>query len=67
MYYFNIIIVLWSEAGLQREVMMHDRWREETYTGFWWRNLKEIHHLEHLGTDWRMILKWILIQHSSRA
>ena len=29
------------------------------YTGFWWRNLRERLHLEDLGIDDRIILKWI--------
>jgi hypothetical protein len=33
--------------------------RGEVYTGFWWRVLKEGDHLEDLGIDRRMILKWI--------
>ena len=35
------------------------RGRGEVYTGFWCGNLKEREHLENLGVDWRIILKWI--------
>jgi len=34
--------------------------RREMHTGFWWGNLKERYHLEDLGIDRRIILKWIL-------
>jgi len=40
-------------CGMRRE-------REEMHRGFWWRNLREGDHLEYLGIDVRMILKWIL-------
>jgi hypothetical protein len=33
--------------------------RVEVYTGLWWGNLKERDHLEDVGIDWRIILKWI--------
>jgi hypothetical protein len=29
------------------------------HTGFWWGNLREGDHLEDLGFDGRVILKWI--------
>ena len=29
------------------------------YTGFWWGNLSEREHLEDLGVDGRIILRWI--------
>jgi len=32
----------------------------ETYTGFWWENLREREHLENPGVDGRIILRWIL-------
>jgi hypothetical protein len=31
----------------------------EVHTGFWWRDLRERDHLEDLGVDGRIILKWI--------
>jgi hypothetical protein len=31
----------------------------EVYTGFMWGNLRERDHLEDLGVDGRIILKWI--------
>jgi hypothetical protein len=30
------------------------------HTGFWWGNLKGRNHLENLGVDGRIILKWVL-------
>jgi len=37
-------------------------WRScggEGYTGFWWGNLKDRHHLEDPGVDGRIILRWV--------
>jgi hypothetical protein len=31
----------------------------EVHTGFWWGDLRQIYHLEDLGIDGRIILKWI--------
>jgi hypothetical protein len=31
----------------------------ELRTGFWWENLRKGDHLEDLGVDERIILKWI--------
>ena len=42
-----------------------DRWagnvcgRGEMHTGFWWGDLRERDHLEEIGLDGRIILKWI--------
>jgi len=33
--------------------------RVDAFTGFWWRNLREIHHLGDPGIDQRMILRSI--------
>jgi len=32
--------------------------RGEVHTGFWWGNLRERDHLEDLGVDRRIILRW---------
>ena len=32
---------------------------EESYTGFWRGNLREIDHLEDIGVDGKIILGWI--------
>jgi hypothetical protein len=35
-------------------------WRAgEVHTGFWWGDLTEGNHLENLGIDGRIIVKWI--------
>ena len=39
--------------------MWHVRKRKMP-TGFWWEILKKRDHLEHLGLDRRIILKWLL-------
>jgi hypothetical protein len=31
----------------------------EVYAGFWWGNLRERDHLEDLGVDGRIILRWV--------
>jgi len=31
----------------------------EVLTGFWWGNLRERDHMEDLGVDGRVILRWI--------
>jgi hypothetical protein len=39
--------------------MWHVWRRGEMHTGFWRRNLRERDHLEDIGVDVRIILKWI--------
>jgi len=36
------------------------------YTGFWLEHLKKRNHLENLGTDGSIILKWILKRRGKR-
>ena len=31
----------------------------EVYTWFWWEDIKERNHLEDLGLDVKLILKWV--------
>jgi hypothetical protein len=31
----------------------------EVHAGFWWGNLEEIDHLQDIGIDGRLILRWI--------
>ena len=33
--------------------------RGEVYPGFWWGNMRERDHLEGVGVDGRIILRWI--------
>jgi len=43
------------------------RGREDLYTEFWWANLREIDHLEDLGVDGKIILRWIFRKWDVRA
>jgi hypothetical protein len=42
-------------------------WGEVVNKGVWWQNLKERGHLEDLGVDERIILKWIFKKYDSRV
>jgi hypothetical protein len=53
---FNLLL----SAGRMSWQGMWRLWgRREMHTGFWWGNLKFRDHLENLGVDGRIILKWI--------
>jgi hypothetical protein len=39
--------------------MWHVWGKGEVNTGFWWGDLRERDHLEDLGADRRIVLKWI--------
>jgi hypothetical protein len=43
-----------------RQGMWHIRWRGEVHAEILWGNIREIDHLEHLGINVSVILKWIL-------
>jgi hypothetical protein len=43
-----------------RQGMWHIRRRGEVHTEILWGNVRERDHLEHLGINVRVILKWIL-------
>ena len=52
---------LYSSLNIVRVVKSRTlRWAghvaRETYTGFWWGNLKEREHLGDPGVDWRILL-----------
>jgi len=40
--------------------------RGEVHAGFWWRNLREINHLEDPGVDGRIILRLIFSKWGGR-
>lgn len=48
----------WSHR--RGEIMWHVWWIEVLYVGFRWGNLREIHHLEDLGVEGRIILQLVL-------
>jgi len=41
--------------------------RREMHTGSWWRNLTVRHHLEELGNNGSIILKWIQNKHGGKV
>jgi len=41
--------------------------RVEVHAGFWWGNPREGDHLEELGVDGRIVLKWILHKWNGEA
>jgi len=40
--------------------------RGDVYTGLWWVNLRERDHLEDLGVEGRIILRWTLLHGVSK-
>jgi hypothetical protein len=58
---------LYSSPNIVRMMNSRIRWaghvarmgREQAYTGFCWGNLRERDHLEDLGLDRKIILRWI--------
>ena len=47
--------------------MCHIWGRKEAHTRLWWGNLRERDHIENLGIDGRIMLKWILKESVGRA
>jgi hypothetical protein len=47
--------------------MRHVWGRGEAHTGFWWVDLRERDHLEDLGADGKIILKWIFKKWNGEA
>jgi hypothetical protein len=39
----------------------------EVHAGFWWRELRERDHMEDVGVDGRIILKWIFKKRGEEA
>ena len=51
---------MYTSSRLRRAGHLARTGRVEVHTGFQWENLKEGDHLEDLGVDGKIILKWIL-------
>jgi hypothetical protein len=46
--------------------MWHTWGRTEKHSRFWWGNLKVKYHMEHMGLNGRIILKWTLKKYDWR-
>jgi len=57
---FFVINITSTDFSTDGRGMGHVWEKENVHTGFWWRSLSAKCHLEHLGADGRIILKWIL-------
>ena len=53
------IFQLMNQKELDGQAMWHVQNTGEVHTVFWWGNLGEGHHLEDLGIDGGIVLKWI--------
>jgi hypothetical protein len=60
--YFKILLGRKSQEERDGRVMLHLRLRREVHRDFFLRNLRERDHLEDLGVDERIILKWIVMK-----
>jgi hypothetical protein len=59
-YTFFVIYTISIDFSTDGRGMGHVCGKENVHTGFWWGNLSAKCHLEHLGADGRIILKWVL-------
>jgi hypothetical protein len=58
--YSSISITWMIKSRMIRSCTWHILGRTEINAGFWWGNMKERVHFEDLGTDNKIILKWLL-------
>jgi hypothetical protein len=63
----SVITSLCQAIWYMSWILFSDAVRRKIHSGFWWVNLKERDHLENLGIDERIILKWVLKEWDCKA